>query len=79
MVLAIGMIMDVGGRLMVRESVSAVVDPIWRVVIAPHSDTSSINDWSGSWFLVEGGAVLFAFDWGHFLNVVLLDSGMMLF
>ena len=49
----------VGGGLTVRESVP-IVESIGRIVTLPLSDTSSMNCWLGSWFLVHvGGAVMF--------------------
>jgi len=48
----------VDGGLTVRESVSTV-ESIGRIVTLPLSDTSSMNCWLGSWFLVDvGGAVM---------------------
>jgi len=59
--LVIEVIVGVSGGLTLRESVSTV-ESIGRIVTLPLSDTSSINCWLGSCFLVEvGGAVISVF------------------
>ena len=57
-VMVMEVMVGVDGGLTVRESVSTV-ESIGRIVTLPLSDTSSMNCWLGSWFLIDvGGAVM---------------------